>query len=77
MAAGSFDLTDQDAAQRDAFVERLLKSAGGVFEIFSIYLGDRLGFYRALAAGPLTSAELAARAATAASIVPRWPTASG
>jgi SAM-dependent methyltransferase len=73
MAVGSFDLTDQDAAQRDAFVERLLKSAGGVFEIFSIYLGDRLGFYRALAeSGPLTSAALSAHTTTHERYAREW-----
>jgi SAM-dependent methyltransferase len=73
MAATSFNLTDQDVAQRDAFVERLLKSAAGVFDIFSIYLGDRMGFYRALAEhGPLTSASLAARTATHERYAREW-----
>jgi SAM-dependent methyltransferase len=48
--------------ERDAFVGRLLKSLAGAFDVFSIYLGDQLGWYRALAeGGELTSAELAAR----------------
>ena len=67
-------------AQRDAFVERLLKSAAGVFETFSIYIGDRLGYYRALAgaagaetgAGWLTAAELAARTGTAERYAREW-----
>jgi 2-polyprenyl-3-methyl-5-hydroxy-6-metoxy-1,4-benzoquinol methylase len=47
----------------DAFAERVLASLLGAMEIQSIYLGDRLGFYRSLAAdGPATSSELAARA---------------
>ena len=57
-----FSLTDEQAAQRDAFVERMLKSTSGLFDIFTIYLGHRLGFYQALAGGAsLTSVELAAR----------------
>jgi hypothetical protein len=73
MAAASFNLTDQDAAQRDAFAERLFRSAAGVFDIFSVYLGDRLGFYRALAeGGPLTSAALAARTATHERYAREW-----
>ena len=45
------------AGQRDAFIERFLQSTAGAFSLFSIYIGDRLGLYRALAeAGPFTSA---------------------
>jgi 2-polyprenyl-3-methyl-5-hydroxy-6-metoxy-1,4-benzoquinol methylase len=48
------------AARRDALVERMSSSAVGAFDLFSVYLGDVLGLYRALAErGPLTSAELA------------------
>jgi SAM-dependent methyltransferase len=55
-------LSESEVVRRDAFVERMLKSASGVFDIFSIYIGDRLGFYQALVdAGSLTVAELAAR----------------
>jgi 2-polyprenyl-3-methyl-5-hydroxy-6-metoxy-1,4-benzoquinol methylase len=48
------------AARRDALVERLFMNAIGTFDLFSVYLGDRLGLYRVIAEkGPLTSAELA------------------
>ena len=52
---------EADAAQRrDALVERLFMNAIGAFDLFSVYLGDVLGLYRALAErGPLTSPELA------------------
>jgi 2-polyprenyl-3-methyl-5-hydroxy-6-metoxy-1,4-benzoquinol methylase len=51
-----------DETKRDAFAERLLGSALGMFDIYAAYLGDRLGYYRALTdGGPATSAELAAR----------------
>ena len=50
-------------ARRDALVERLFMNAIGAFDLFSVYVGDTLGFYRSLAEnGPLTSAELAALA---------------
>ncbi len=53
---------DEIAQQRDAFIDRLLQSVSGAFDIFAIYLGDRLGFYRALAeSGPLTAPELASK----------------
>jgi 2-polyprenyl-3-methyl-5-hydroxy-6-metoxy-1,4-benzoquinol methylase len=46
--------------RRDALVERLFMNAVGAFDLFSVYVGDVLGFYRALAdKGPLTSDELA------------------
>jgi 2-polyprenyl-3-methyl-5-hydroxy-6-metoxy-1,4-benzoquinol methylase len=46
--------------RRDALVGRLFTNAIGAFDLFSVYLGDRLGLYRIIADdGPLTSAELA------------------
>ncbi|MBI3006766.1 MAG: methyltransferase domain-containing protein [candidate division NC10 bacterium] len=61
------------AQKRDAFVERLLHSTRGTFDIFSIYIGVRLGFYEALAeAGPLTSPELASRTRTSERYVREW-----
>jgi 2-polyprenyl-3-methyl-5-hydroxy-6-metoxy-1,4-benzoquinol methylase len=46
--------------RRDALVERLFADAIGAFDLFSVYLGDVLGLYRALAdKGPLTSTQLA------------------
>ena len=48
------------AARRDALAGRLFANAVGAFDLFSVYLGDVLGLYRALAdRGPLTSVELA------------------
>ncbi|HEX9114806.1 MAG TPA: SAM-dependent methyltransferase, partial [Anaerolineae bacterium] len=59
--------------QRDRFMERFLQSAAGAFNIFAVYLGDRLGLYRALAeAGPSTPAELAARTGTNERYVREW-----
>jgi 2-polyprenyl-3-methyl-5-hydroxy-6-metoxy-1,4-benzoquinol methylase len=53
-------LSKQDEAQRAALVERLFQSGIAVLEMFSVYVGDRLGLYRALAkGGPATSAQLA------------------
>jgi SAM-dependent methyltransferase len=51
-----------DEGKRDAFAERLLQSVLGAFDLFGIYLGDRLGLYRALSAGAATPTELARRA---------------
>jgi SAM-dependent methyltransferase len=67
-------MRNEDAAhRRDAFVERLLQATRGTFEIFSIYLGVRLGFYDALAAGgALTSSALASRTRTSERYVREW-----
>ena len=46
--------------RRDALVERIFGSSIGFMEILSIYVGDRLGFYRALADyGGATASQLA------------------
>src|SRR5215207_11645495 len=47
--------------RRDALVERIFASSIGFMEILSIYVGDRLGFYRAPAdnAAGATASELA------------------
>jgi len=66
--------TDRGATQRrDAFADRLLRSTAGAFDIITVYLGDQLGYYRALAEhGPLTSPELAARTATNERYAREW-----
>lgn len=49
---------------RDALVERLFGATVAGLELFGVYLGERLGLYRALAGeAGLTADELAARAA--------------
>jgi len=69
----TLSLTAEQVAQRDAFVERMLKSTSGVFDIFTIYIGDQLGFYRVLTnSEPLTSVELATRTATHERYVREW-----
>src|SRR4028118_1187966 len=46
--------------RRDAFVERFASSVVGAQEVLSIYIGDRLGLYQALADGSaLAAPELA------------------
>ena len=51
--------SEQDQ-RRDALVERLFEATLGAMDVLTVYLGDRLGLYRALAErGGLTSAELA------------------
>jgi 2-polyprenyl-3-methyl-5-hydroxy-6-metoxy-1,4-benzoquinol methylase len=59
-------------AQRDALAERLFGATLGAMDLFAVYLGDRLGFYRALAERPLTSRELADRTATNERYAREW-----
>jgi len=64
---------DAIANQRDAFVAQFLQSAAGTFSLFSIYIGDRLGLYRALAErGPATSVELALHTRTHERYIREW-----
>lgn len=60
-------------APPDALAARLSGAAIAAMDLFSVYLGDRLGFYRALAdGGPATSGELAARTGTAERYAREW-----
>ena len=44
----------------DDFSERLFDAVLGAMDMWAIYLGEKLGFYAALAARPMTTGELAA-----------------
>ncbi len=58
---------------RDALAERLFGSVLGAMDLLAIYLGDELGYYRALAAdGAMTSHELAARTAADERYTREW-----
>ena len=45
-----------DTARRDAFAERLFGAALGAYELMTVHLGDRLGYYGFAEYGPATSA---------------------
>lgn len=47
--------------EAEAFVGRLFEGALGTVDILTVYIGDRLGLYRALQERDMTPAELAAR----------------
>src|SRR5258706_6189423 len=56
-----------------ALAERLFQDVVGALELFTVYLGERLGLYRALEAhGPATSLELAGRTGTTERDVREW-----
>jgi SAM-dependent methyltransferase len=56
------DTSTPIAEQAEAFVGRLFEGALGTVDVLTLYIGDRLGLYKALRdAGPMIPAELAAR----------------
>jgi 2-polyprenyl-3-methyl-5-hydroxy-6-metoxy-1,4-benzoquinol methylase len=65
------DLTP-DTRTADALTERLFGAVLATMDLHAVYLGDRLGYYRALGAGPLTSAELAEHTGTAERYAREW-----
>ncbi len=61
------------AAPVEEFVGRLLEATVGAMDIFALYLGEQLGYYRALhEGGAATSGELAARTGTAERYAREW-----
>ncbi|HSM70427.1 MAG TPA: class I SAM-dependent methyltransferase [Anaerolineales bacterium] len=64
--------TEKVEQQRDAFIDTFLGFASGTFSLFSIYIGERLGYYHALAKGALTSSELAAQTNTFERYTREW-----
>lgn len=66
-------MTPEEAARREAFVRRLLQAFVEGGNLVTIYLGDRLGLYQALAElGPVTSGELATQAGTHERYTREW-----
>jgi 2-polyprenyl-3-methyl-5-hydroxy-6-metoxy-1,4-benzoquinol methylase len=56
-----------------ALASRLFYDVIGALELFTVYLGERLGLYQALARhGPATSAELAGRTGTTERYIREW-----
>jgi 2-polyprenyl-3-methyl-5-hydroxy-6-metoxy-1,4-benzoquinol methylase len=65
--------SEQEAEQRDALVERLFEAVLSFNDLHMVYVGDRLGLYRALAdGGPTTSVELAQATGTHERYVREW-----
>lgn len=62
-----------DSTLGDAVAQRLFGAVLGTVDLLSIFLGDRLGWYRSLADdGPATPPELAARTGTDARYACEW-----
>ena len=66
-------MTSDLTMDSEAFAGRLLQSGLGFLEVLSVYLGDRLGLYRALAGAPsVTAVELAAKAGCNERYIREW-----
>jgi hypothetical protein len=65
--------TRSSADPAAALAERMFQNVVGALELFTVYLGERLGLYRALDADrPATSLELAERTGTTERYVREW-----
>jgi SAM-dependent methyltransferase len=62
----------ETAARRDALVERLFEATLGTWDVLAVYIGSRLGLYRALTASDATPTELAERTGTNERYVREW-----
>jgi SAM-dependent methyltransferase len=56
----------------EEFLGRVAADAATTFHAATVLLGDKLGLYKALAAGPATPGELAARTGTDARYIQEW-----
>jgi SAM-dependent methyltransferase len=57
----------------DALADRVVAAALGAYDTLSVYLGERVGWYDAMAgAGPMTAAELAERSGTVERYAREW-----
>ena len=71
--ATTMTISDPAAERRDAFLERMLDCVTGAFSVFTMHVGNKLGFYRVLAEnGSQTPGELALRTSTQVRYVREW-----
>lgn len=61
-----------DEQRLNAFLGKAVGDLGAAVSAVLVSIGDELGFYKALAAGPLTAGELAARTGTHERYVREW-----
>jgi 2-polyprenyl-3-methyl-5-hydroxy-6-metoxy-1,4-benzoquinol methylase len=60
------------AEARDALVERLFEGVLGMTDVYTVYMGDRLGIYEALADGKASEEEIAAATGTDRRYLREW-----
>jgi 2-polyprenyl-3-methyl-5-hydroxy-6-metoxy-1,4-benzoquinol methylase len=59
-------------AARDALVERLFEGVLGMTDVYTVYIGDRLGIYQALADGSASEDEIAGATGTDRRYLREW-----
>lgn len=67
--------TDADPTAVEEFLGRVATDAATAFHAATVVLGDKLGLYRAMAAGPATAEELGARTGCDARYLAEWANA--
>ena len=72
MSASQITAMAVDPDRMNAFLGRMVGDMGATANAALVLVGDRLGLFKALAAGPLTSAALAQRTGTAERYVREW-----
>lgn len=73
MSEATMTLTQEQETQRDEFIERILTATAGFFEISTMFIGHKLGLYKALAEyGAMTSTALAKMTDTQERYVREW-----
>jgi 2-polyprenyl-3-methyl-5-hydroxy-6-metoxy-1,4-benzoquinol methylase len=63
---------DVDMGKLEQFLGKVVGDVGAAMSAALVVIGDRLGLYKALAAGPLTAAELSKRTETAERYCREW-----
>jgi SAM-dependent methyltransferase len=64
--------TSDGSPDPEALVERLFEGVLGMTDVYTVYMGDRLGIYEALADGSSTEAEIAAATSTDPRYLREW-----
>lgn len=66
------DIRQADPVATEAFAGRVFDSILGLIDVWSIYLGEKLGLYDALADGPMTRDDLVSQTGTHWRYVTEW-----
>ncbi len=66
------DIRPADAVATEAFAGRVFDSVLGLIDVWSIYLGEKLGLYDALADGPMTRDDLVCQTGTNWRYITEW-----
>jgi SAM-dependent methyltransferase len=70
--ASAMPVTAPDMDKLNAFLGQFVNDLGAAVHLGMVVIGENLGLYKALAAGPATSAELAAKTSTDERYVREW-----